>query len=242
MENMNNESMNDMMNNIEESMKKIHSGDVVKGKVISVTEDEVLVNLGYISDGIISKSELSVENISPKELVNPDDEIDVYIVKVNDGEGNVVLSKKKADAIKAWEELAQIKEKDETINVTVKEVVKGGEDFCIYSGNDDMIVPVLSLGGQGVISVVANILPEETHNMVMFYLNGNVNESKKLQLHMNGLINSLFIETNPIPVKTAMNLMDMNVGELRLPLTNMSKDNLNILKSMMKDYGLNIRR
>lgn len=128
MENVNNEAntMNDIMNNIDESMKKMHSGDVVKGKVISVTDDEVLVNIGYISDGIITKSELSNESVNPNELLKPEDEIDVYIVKVNDGEGNVVLSKKKADAIKAWDELAEVKEKNETIKVVVKEAVKGG--------------------------------------------------------------------------------------------------------------------
>lgn len=116
-----------------------------------------------------------------------------------------------------------------------------GDDFYIYSGNDDMVVPTLSLGGKGVISVVANILPNDTHNMVMEYLNGKVEESRKLQLKMNGLINSLFIETNPIPVKTAMNLMGMNVGEFRLPLTNMSEDNVEILIKFMKEYGILIR-
>lgn len=140
------------------------------------------------------------------------------------------------------ENVVAIKEASGDISQVAEIARLCGEDFYIYSGNDDMIVPILSLGGQGVISVVANILPEDTHNMVMYYLNGKVNESRKLQLHMNGLINSLFIETNPIPIKTAMNLMDMDVGELRLPLTNMSEDNLNILKSMMKEYGLNIRR
>lgn len=114
-----------------------------------------------------------------------------------------------------------------------------GEDFYIYSGNDDMVVPILSLGGKGVISVVANILPKDTHDMVMQYLNGNIEKSRKLQLRMNGLINSLFIEVNPIPVKTAMNLMGMDVGELRLPLTNMTEKNLEILKSEMNGYGIN---
>lgn len=113
------------------------------------------------------------------------------------------------------------------------------EDLDIYSGNDDMVVPILSLGGKGVISVVANILPKDTHNMVMYYLNGNVEKARKLQLKMNGLINSLFIEVNPIPVKTAMNLMGMGVGELRLPLTDMTKKNLEILKSEMNKYGIN---
>jgi 4-hydroxy-tetrahydrodipicolinate synthase len=115
------------------------------------------------------------------------------------------------------------------------------EDFYIYSGNDDMVVPILSLGGKGVISVVSNILPQDTHNMVMNYLEGNVEEARKLQLKMNGLINTLFIETNPIPVKTAMNLMGMNVGKLRLPLTSMEEENLKILVNMMREYGIEIR-
>lgn len=115
------------------------------------------------------------------------------------------------------------------------------EDFYIYSGNDDMTVPVLSLGGKGVISVVANILPSDTHNMVMEYLKGNMIEARKLQLKMNGLINALFVEPNPIPVKTAMNLMGMKVGGLRLPLTNMSEKNVKVLVDFMKQYGIEIK-
>ncbi len=114
------------------------------------------------------------------------------------------------------------------------------EDFYIYSGNDDMIVPLLSLGGKGVISVVANILPEDTHNMVMSYLEGDVKRARDLQLGMNGLVNALFIETNPIPVKTAMNLMGMEVGGFRLPLTSMSETNRNILIESMKEYNLSV--
>ncbi|AWI04971.1 4-hydroxy-tetrahydrodipicolinate synthase [Clostridium drakei] len=116
-----------------------------------------------------------------------------------------------------------------------------GEDFCIYSGNDDMVVPILSLGGKGVISVVANILPEDTHNMVMEYLNGNVKEARKLQLKMNGVIHALFIETNPIPVKTAMNVMGMNVGKLRMPLTTMEDKNKKVLIDNMEEYGIEIK-
>ena len=114
------------------------------------------------------------------------------------------------------------------------------DEFSIYSGNDDMVVPILSLGGKGVISVVANILPKDTHNMVDEYMKGNTERARKLQLQMNGLVNSLFIEANPIPVKTAMNLMGMEVGELRLPLTNMADNNLEILKNEMHNYGINI--
>lgn len=116
-----------------------------------------------------------------------------------------------------------------------------GEDFAIYSGNDDMVVPILSLGGKGVISVVANILPEDTHNMVMEYLNGNVKEARNLQLKMNGVIHALFIETNPIPVKTAMNVMGMNVGKLRMPLTTMEDKNKKVLIDNMEEYGIEVK-
>ncbi|WP_416198177.1 MAG: 4-hydroxy-tetrahydrodipicolinate synthase [Sporanaerobacter sp.] len=116
-----------------------------------------------------------------------------------------------------------------------------GDDFYIYSGNDDMVIPLLSLGGVGVISVVANILPKDTHDMVFAYLNGELEKSRKLQLKMKPLIDALFIETNPIPVKEAMNLLGMDVGDLRLPLTNMEDKNRNILIDEMKFYGLDIR-
>ncbi|KXG75138.1 4-hydroxy-tetrahydrodipicolinate synthase [Thermotalea metallivorans] len=112
------------------------------------------------------------------------------------------------------------------------------EDFRIYSGNDDMVVPLLSLGGHGVISVVANVAPKDTHDMVQKFMDGDVKGACTLQLQMKPLIDALFIEVNPIPVKTAMNLMGFDMGELRLPLTEMSEGNLNILKTRMTEYGL----
>lgn len=108
----------------------------------------------------------------------------------------------------------------------------------LYSGNDDMIVPVLSLGGKGVISVLANIAPQETHDMVASYLAGNVQESLALQMKYLKVVRSLFSEVNPIPVKKAMNLMGMNVGGLRLPLTEMSEAKAAILEAEMKKVGL----
>ena len=92
-------------------------------------------------------------------------------------------------------------------------------EFDIYSGNDDQIVPVLSLGGKGVISVLSNIAPEKTHNIVAKYLEGDVKESLKLQLEALNVIDALFCEVNPIPVKAALNMMGFNVGPLRKPLT-----------------------
>lgn len=114
------------------------------------------------------------------------------------------------------------------------------DDFAIYSGNDDSIVPLLSLGGSGVISVLANICPKETHDLVQKFLNGDIEGSKKLQLDMKPLIDALFIEVNPIPVKTAMNLLGFKVGNLRLPLADMSEKNLEVLKQELINKGLKL--
>lgn len=116
-----------------------------------------------------------------------------------------------------------------------------GDRLDIYSGNDDQIVPLMSLGGKGVISVLANIVPKETHELCQAFSDGDLKKALKLQLDMLPLINALFIETNPIPVKTAMNLMGMNVGNLRLPLVNMSQKNLEILKKEMLAFGLPVK-
>ena len=113
-------------------------------------------------------------------------------------------------------------------------------ELYIYSGNDDMIVPALSLGGKGVISVVANILPRETHNICEYYFSGKVQESRELQLKMLNLINNLFIEVNPVPVKTAMNLLGFNAGNLRMPLVDMESANLEKLKKSMTDFGMKL--
>lgn len=115
------------------------------------------------------------------------------------------------------------------------------EDFAIYSGNDDSIVPLLSLGGHGVISVLANVCPKETHDLVEKYLEGDVEGSRKIQLDLDALIAALFIEVNPIPVKTAMNLLGFEVGDLRLPLDNMDPANLEVLKKELVNAGLKVQ-
>lgn len=113
-----------------------------------------------------------------------------------------------------------------------------GNDFAIYSGDDSVVLPMLSLGGSGVISVMANIIPANTVKLVHSFFEGNIEKSREIQLAANNLIKSLFIEVNPIPVKAAMNLMGMNVGKCRLPLVEMSEDNHKLLKDVMKEYGL----
>lgn len=115
-----------------------------------------------------------------------------------------------------------------------------GDDLVIYSGNDDQIVPMMSLGAQGVISVLSNILPTKTHQMCAEYLNGNCNEASAMQIKYSGLIEALFCDVNPIPVKQAMNLLGMNVGPCRLPLYPMNDSNLNFLKEKLTECGLKI--
>lgn len=112
------------------------------------------------------------------------------------------------------------------------------DDLHIYSGNDDQILPVLSLGGIGVISVLSNILPKDTHEIVQSFFNGNIENATDLQLKTLPLIHDLFCEVNPIPVKAALNIMGYNVGIPRLPLVELSKANKNKLKETMKKYGI----
>lgn len=114
-----------------------------------------------------------------------------------------------------------------------------GEGFAIYSGEDGMIVPFLSFGAKGVISVMANIIPRDTHNIVDLFLKGDIAESRKLQLSTLNLIKTLFSDVSPMPIKAAMNLLGMNVGKCRLPLVEVSDKVLENLKTEMKNYGLN---
>lgn len=136
------------------------------------------------------------------------------------------------------ENIAAVKEASGNISQIAEIAQLCGDRIDIYSGNDDQIVPIMALGGKGVISVVANVLPKDTHDMCEKFLKGDLARALKLQLDMLPLINALFIETNPIPVKTALNVMGMNVGDLRLPLVDMSPNNLETLKNSMAGYGI----
>ena len=113
-----------------------------------------------------------------------------------------------------------------------------GPDFAMYSGNDDITIPILSAGGSGVISVYANVMPKMCHQIVMDYLNGN--QAKALENHLKylPLMNDLFIEVNPIPVKAAMNMMGLKAGPMRLPLCELSAEHQAALRATMKEAGL----
>ena len=113
-----------------------------------------------------------------------------------------------------------------------------GDDFDIYSGNDDMIVPLLSLGGKGAISTVANIIPYETHMLVKNYLNGNVKEACKIQLEYKPLMDAMFVDVNPIPVKAALSMMGKIKLEYRLPLCPPSAEAMKYIESQMLQFGL----
>lgn len=110
----------------------------------------------------------------------------------------------------------------------------------IYSGNDDQIVPILSLGGIGVISVLSNVAPKDTHDMVMEYLEGDKEKARRLQLKYLDLIDALFCEINPIPVKAAKNLLGFPVGGLRLPLTELEKEHRELLKDKLVEAGFHV--
>ena len=134
--------------------------------------------------------------------------------------------------------IVAIKEASGNISQIAEMKALCGDKIDIYSGNDDQIIPLMALGGIGVISVLANVIPKDVHDLAQLFLEGKTKEALKLQLDTLALTNALFIETNPIPVKTALNLMGMNVGHLRLPLCDMTEGNLEILKTEMKKYGL----
>lgn len=136
------------------------------------------------------------------------------------------------------ENIVGIKEASGNLSQVAKLASLVGDKIDIYSGNDDQNIPILSLGGVGTISVLANIAPRKTHNMITSYLQGDIKTALKLQLEAIELIDALFIETNPIPVKKACELMGLCPGTLRMPLYEISDKNLEILKKAMVNYGI----
>ena len=138
------------------------------------------------------------------------------------------------------ENIVAIKEASGNISQVAKIMQMTDGKLDLYSGNDDQIVPLLSLGGKGVISVLANIAPEYTHNICQKFFEGDVKESCRMQLQALPLINKLFCEVNPIPVKTALNLMGREVGGLKMPLTPMEEEHKKELIEEMKKFGLKL--
>ena len=152
------------------------------------------------------------------------DQIDTPVILYNvPGRTGCSISPACCARLAAHPNIAGIKEASGNISYTAKIARLVGEDFCLFSGNDDMIVPILSLGGCGVISVFANICPKECHELVASWFAGDAARARALQLRYLELINALFCEVNPIPIKEAMNQLGMGVGGYRLPLCEISE-------------------
>jgi 4-hydroxy-tetrahydrodipicolinate synthase len=197
----------------------------------SIGVDNVLVITPYYNKttqkGLIAHFKAISESIN----------IPIIIYNVPSRTGMNILPKTLLELCK-YPNIAAIKEASGNISQIAEMKALCRDRIIIYSGNDDQTIPILSLGGNGVISVLANIIPNEVHSLCQLYFEGKHEEALKIQLNTLALNNSLFIETNPIPVKTAMNLLHFNVGNLRLPLCDMTEENLEIMKNELKKYGL----
>lgn len=151
-----------------------------------------------------------------------------------------ILPETAAYLAKHVDNIVAIKEASGNISQVAKTKALAGDSLDVYSGNDDQVIPLLSLGGIGVISVLSNVAPKQTHDMVMEYLEGDREKALKIQLDALPLIDALFCEVNPIPVKAALNLMGKEVGPLRAPLTTMEEAHQQTLAQAMKDFGIKL--
>ena len=170
------------------------------------------------------------------------DAVDVPIILYNI-EGRAARNIETSTVKRLWEDCPNIigvKEASGSMD-QVREVREAcGDDFIILSGDDAMTLDMMEVGGLGVISVIANIIPQDVIGMINTYNEGNKDEARALHKKMSNLVNSMFIETNPIPVKKAAEILGMCSGELRLPLCDMDPDNLEVVKQAMADYGLGV--
>lgn len=167
------------------------------------------------------------------------DNVDIPIILYNiPGRTGVTIEIPTIEALGQHKNIVAVKEASGNISYTAKLAAKCGDLVDIYSGNDDMIVPIMSLGGKGVISVLSNILPKETHDMCQLCLDNNFAEATKLQLEYLNLINTLFIEVNPIPVKAAMNMMGLPAGPCRMPLCDMTDEHIEAMRKALMAKGI----
>ena len=164
--------------------------------------------------------------------------IPVILYNIQSRTGVNIAPETMAYLAKNVENIVGVKEASGNISQMAKIAELCGESFDIYSGNDDQIVPLLSLGGKGVISVLSNIAPRETHDIVAKFMDGDVKGSRELQLRALPLIEKLFCEVNPIPVKAAMNMLGWEVGPLRMPLSEMEEEHQKELKAAMDAFGV----
>lgn len=163
--------------------------------------------------------------------------IPIYVYNVP-GRTGVSITYEALAEISKHKNIVGIKEASGDMSFVTKISRLINDNFNVYSGNDDISIPLMSMGGAGIISVLANILPRETHEMAMAYINGDVKKAAEMQKYYLDFINALFIETNPIPIKEAMNLVGMDVGGYRMPLCPMEEDTKAKLMDTMKAINL----
>ncbi len=167
------------------------------------------------------------------------EEIDIPIILYNiASRTGVNLEPETLARLAGIKNIIGIKEASGNLDQVSRMISLCGDKITVISGDDSLTLPILAVGGKGVISVIANILPAEMSTLVKEYLQGNVNKAREIHYRLYPLIRALFIETNPIPIKTAMALMGMIREELRLPLAPMEESNRDRLKKIMQDYGL----
>ncbi len=173
-----------------------------------------------------------------KKISSQAKKIPIIIYNVPSRTGSNIEPATVARVYKDCKNVIGIKEASGSLKQITKIMTLVDNKFTLLSGADEIVVPLLSVGGKGVISVIANIEPKKTHQMVDDFLKGNIEKAKKMQLYLYNLMMAMFIETNPIPVKTSLGLMNMLEPNFRLPLYKMSKDNLAKLKKVLKGYKL----
>ena len=167
------------------------------------------------------------------------DAVDIPIILYNiPGRTGVSIDMNTYKILGQHKNIVAVKEASGNISYTSKLIAQCGDLLDVYSSNDDIIVPMMSIGAKGVISVISNIMPKETHEITQLCLANNCEEAAKLQMKYLELINNLFIEVNPIPIKEAMNQMKMPSGPCRLPLCEMTDEHIETLKNSMKKIGL----
>lgn len=162
----------------------------------------------------------------------------IILYNVPSRTGCNILPETAAYLVKNVKNIVGVKEASGNISQVAKLMSLAGDEIDLYSGNDDQVIPIMSLGGCGVISVLSNVAPRQTHEMTAAFLDGDLEKACRMQLDAIELIDALFCEVNPIPVKTALNLQGKEAGPLRGPLSPMEEKNVERLKKAMESYGI----
>ncbi len=171
-------------------------------------------------------------------MIADETNLPIILYNVPSRTGTNIAPETVAELYKTKKNIVGLKEATGNIAQASKTMALCDGNLELYSGEDGLVVPLMSIGAIGVISVIANIAPRQTHDMVIDYLEGSGDIAMKAQFKALPLVDALFSEVNPIPVKKALNLMGKNVGSLRPPLCEMSDENAKVLEQAMKDYGL----